>query len=129
MTSVKLGLDEKRRVFLMSRVKKPGNKYMNTTHYDDSVYGPSKMKRIHCEGEDFHKAKTLSHWLFVKYDMSYKTYRNKSKKRRDELRIEFESDTGVNLADKANKQINYNDIIESLAEIGIYISMDDIVEG
>lgn len=68
---------------------------MNTTHYDSSVYGPSKVTRIHCEGEDYHKAKTLSHWLFVKYDMSYKTFRNKSKSRRDELKMEFEADTGV----------------------------------
>ena len=44
----------------MSRVKKPGNKFMNTTREDNSVYGPSKMTRIHWEGEDFHKAKTLS---------------------------------------------------------------------
>ena len=79
----------------MSRVKKPGNKFMNTPQYDNSVYGPSKKVRIHCEGEDYHKAKTLSHWLFVKYDMSYKTYRNKLKNRRNELRKEFEEDTGV----------------------------------
>lgn len=44
----------------MSRVKKPGNKYMNTTHYDDSVYGPSKMKRIHCEGEDLSLIKQIN---------------------------------------------------------------------
>ena len=30
----------------MSRVIKPGNKYMNTTKYDSSVTGPSKMVRI-----------------------------------------------------------------------------------
>ena len=89
----------------MSRVKKPWNKFMNTTHYDNSVYGPSKMTRIHCEEEDFHKAKTLSHWLFVKYDMSYKTYRNKSKNRRNELRVEFENDTGVSLADERKTEL------------------------
>ena len=81
----------------MSRVIKPGNKFVNTAHYDSSVYGPSKVTRIHCEGEDYHKARTLSHWLFVKYDMSYKTFRNKSKSRRDELKTEFEADTGVGL--------------------------------
>ena len=90
----------------MSRVKKPGNKFMNTPRYDSSVYGPSKMVRIHCEGEDYHKAKTLSHWLFVKYDMSYKTYRNKSKNRRNELRKEFEEDTGVVL-EKGEKNGTY----------------------
>ena len=69
----------------MSRVKKPGNKYMNTTKYDSSVTGPSKMIRIHSEGEDYHKAKIIAQWLFVKYDMSYKIYRNKSKNRRESV--------------------------------------------
>lgn len=87
----------------MSRVIKPGNKYMNTAHYDSSVTGPSKTVRIHCEGENYHKAKTLSRWLFVKYDMSYKTFRNKSKNRRDELRREFEEDTGIKLGEKENE--------------------------
>ncbi len=76
----------------MSRVK-PRNKFMNTNKYPPSVTGPSKMVRIHHEAEDYHKASTLSQWLFVKYDMSYKTYRNKSKARRDELKQEFFQDT------------------------------------
>lgn len=80
----------------MSRVNKPGNKFMNTNHYDSSVTAPSKMVRIHSEGEDFHKARTFASWLFMKYDMSYKTFRNKSKNRRDELRAEYEADTGRN---------------------------------
>ena len=79
----------------MSRVFKPNNKFMNTTHYDNSVYGPSKKIRIHHEREDYHKVRTLAQWLFVKYDISYKTFRNKSKKRRDELRTEYEADTGM----------------------------------
>lgn len=78
----------------MSRVIKPGNKFMNTPRYDSSVTGPSKKIRIHFEGEDYHKTKTLAQWLFIKYDMSYKSFRNKSKKRRDELRAEYEADTG-----------------------------------
>ena len=78
----------------MSRVRKP-NKFVNTPHYDNSVYGPSKKVRIHHSDEDYHKAVTLSQWLFTKYDMSYKTYRNKSKSRRSELKAEFVSDTGI----------------------------------
>lgn len=77
----------------MSRVIKP-NKFMNTVKYESSVTGPSKMTRIHLENEDYHKAGTLSSWLFMKYDMSYKTYSNKSKKRKDELRAEYVADTG-----------------------------------
>ena len=78
----------------MSRVKKPGNKFMNTSKYPSSVTDISKMTRIHHEGEDYHNAKTLSAWLFMKYDMSYKTYRNKPKTRRDNLKDEFFVDTG-----------------------------------
>ena len=68
---------------------------MNTNRYDSSVTGPSPKVRIHFEGEDYHRAKTLSQWLFIKYDMSYKTFKNKSKNRKDELRAEFEADTGM----------------------------------
>ena len=76
----------------MSRVH-GHNKFMNTTHYDSSVTGPSKMTRIHSPNEDYHKASSLSSWLFMKYDMSYKTYRYKAKARRDELRAEYNADT------------------------------------
>ena len=70
----------------MSRVRKPNNKYMNDTKYPASVTNPSKMVRIKGENSDYTKASTLNDWLFLKYDMSYKTYRSKSKARRDELR-------------------------------------------
>lgn len=80
----------------MSRVH-GHNKFMNTTRYDSSVTGPSKMTRIHSPNEDYHKASSLSSWLFMKYDMSYKTYRNKTKARRDELRAEYNADTGKDM--------------------------------
>lgn len=76
----------------MGRVR-TNEKFMNTNRYPSSITGISKMKRIHVEGEDYHKASCLSSWLFMKYDMSYKTYRNKSKTRRDALRKEYETDT------------------------------------
>lgn len=80
----------------MSRVQ-GHNKFMNTTRYDSSVTDPSKMTRIHSPNEDYHKASSLSSWLFIKYDMSYKTYRNKAKARRDELRAEYNADTGKDM--------------------------------
>lgn len=80
----------------MSRVH-GHNKFMNATRYDSSVTGPSKMTRIHSPNEDYHKASSLSSWLFMKYDMSYKTYRNKTKARRDELRAEYNADTGKDM--------------------------------
>ena len=66
---------------------------MNTSKYDQSVTGPSKMTRIHSENEDYHKASTLSAWLFMKYDKSYKWFRNKSSNCREELRAEYDKDT------------------------------------
>ena len=123
----------------MSRVLKPGNKFVNTNKYDSSVTGPSKMIRIHSEGEDYHKAKTIAGWLFAKYDMTYKTYRNKSKNRRNELRAEFETDTGVNLKEREVERIQrhlrnldcddnwdaeYENAMELLASIGVPFSPD-----
>ena len=76
----------------MSRVK-IGQKYVNENKYNSIITGPSKLIRIHSENEDYHNCIKLSHWLFVKYDMTYKQYRNKSKNKRNELRKEFEKDT------------------------------------
>ena len=78
----------------MSRVHRPKQKYMNTATYSSDVTGPSKVVRMKGENPNFRKAMTLSSWLFLKYDMSYKTFRNKSKAKRDELRAEYEKDTG-----------------------------------
>ena len=76
---------------------------------------------------------------FVKYDMSYKTYRNKSKNRRDEMRAEFEADTGVSLkereAERIQRHLNnidfddswdpeYENAMELLASIGVPFSPD-----
>ena len=63
----------------MSRVRKP-NKYVNSTKYDSSITNISKKTRIHFDGEDYHNAKTLSQWLFLKYDMTYKTFKNRRRK-------------------------------------------------
>ncbi len=38
----------------MSRVKQ-GDKFVNETHYDQSVTNIPKMKRIHSPNEDCHK--------------------------------------------------------------------------
>ena len=106
----------------MSRVRKPGGKFMNTNKYDSPVTGPSKVVRIHHDGEDYHKATTLSSWLFTKYDMSYKTYRNKSKNRRDELRREYAEDTGADIRTQAER--DYDDAMMQLAECGVPFAPD-----
>lgn len=75
----------------MSRVHKP-NKYMNTSKYEQSITNFKKVKRIHFDGEDYHKATSLTAWLFMKYDLSYKAYRRKSKEVRDSYRKEYIED-------------------------------------
>ena len=105
----------------MSRVRHD-QKWCNMPKHDSSVTGPSKMVRIHTENEDYHKASSLSSWLFIKYDMSYKTYRNKSKARRDELRDEYVKDTGNDI--RSRQQREYDDAMELLASIGVPFSPD-----
>lgn len=84
-------LKEKERWNYMSRVW-TGQKHINIAHKSDFCT-VSKMKRLHFKGEDYHKAVSLSQWLFMKYDMLYKTFRRKLKKRRDELKNEYREDT------------------------------------
>ncbi len=79
----------------MSRVMKP-NKFVNSCRYDSSITNPSKVTRIKGKNPDYSKARSLTDWLFLKYDMSYKSYRNKSKGRRDQLRSEYAFDTREN---------------------------------
>ena len=52
------------------------------------------MTRSKGDFVDYTKATSLSSWLFLKYDMPYKTYRNKSKGKRLELKDEYLKDTG-----------------------------------
>ena len=67
----------------MSRVH-TGEHFLNIFHKDDFHFGPSKMTRSKGPNPDYRKAATLSSWLFLKYDVSYKTYRRKSAQRRQE---------------------------------------------
>lgn len=101
----------------MSRVRKPGNKFMNVTKHDQTVADVSPMKRYKGENVDYTKADTLSSWLFLKYDMSYKTYRNKSKSRRNELREEYMHDTGRKYFTKREQE--EAETYALLAEIGV----------
>lgn len=78
----------------MSKVRKPGSRFMNTPDYGPGITQPSKIVRNKDKATDYTKAQTLSSWLFLKYDMSYKTFSRKSKNRQTELRKEFEKDTG-----------------------------------
>ena len=77
----------------MSRVN-VGQKYMNEPRHSVDITGPFKVVRSKAESVDFTKASSLTSWLFLKYDMTYHTYRNKSKARREALRVEYMADTG-----------------------------------
>lgn len=94
----------------MSRVW-PGQKFVNTSHLDKSVLKP---KRLHVEGEDYRKSTKLSDWLFKKYDMSHKTYRNKSFNRRRQLRREFLEDT---LYSFEKYCLRYNKTLDDIADL------------
>lgn len=77
----------------MSRVWKPNSKYTNNTKYSPEVTNYPKMKRSKTHDCDYTKTGNFSTWLFLKYEMTYKTYRNKSKNRRAVMKEEFLSDT------------------------------------
>ena len=70
---------------------------VNTPKHDFSVAEPGKVQRIvseKLEDLDYHKAKNLSSWLFMKHCMSYRSFRKKSAARREKLRVEYTTDTG-----------------------------------
>lgn len=88
----------------MSRVRKPDNKWCNMPKHSSEFYNALPM--IRSKGPDVHpeKAATLSSWLFLKYDMSYKSFSRKSKSRKDALRKEYESETGNTINNKRSEE-------------------------
>ncbi|MBE5917127.1 MAG: hypothetical protein E7273_09850 [Pseudobutyrivibrio ruminis] len=91
----------------MSRVIKP-NKYVNSCKYSSEVTNISKMTRLKTEYVNPAKATTLSSWLFLKYDMSYKTFARKSKAKKDELRQEYVNETGNTIKGWTHEDCNTN---------------------
>ena len=107
----------------MSRVRKPG-KYTNTN--EKSPWAVGKIKRLKAEKTDYTKADTLTSWLFLKYDMSYKTFSRKSKAKKDSLREEYVRDTGREYPSRQRKEsadmewdIEERDAYNLLSEIGV----------
>lgn len=100
----------------MSRVHN-GQKWMNTTKYPSEITNATKIVHMKGEHPDYTKASSLTDWLFLKYDMTYKQYRNKSKSRRDSLRAEFMEDTGRKHFTR--KEQEEADLYALLAEIGV----------
>lgn len=107
----------------MSRVRKP-NKFMNSNKYESPVTGPSKVIRSHTGNGDYHQATTLSSWLSLKYGMSYKTFRNKSRARRDEIQEEYQSDTRGAREEQVEEQMTWEDAQILLAECGVPFDTD-----
>lgn len=101
----------------MSRVGKPGSRFMNTPDYGPGITQPSKIVRNKDKATDYTKAQTLSSWLFLKYDMSYKTYSRKSQKRRAELRVEYMKDTNRKYFTKEEE--HQAEVCRLLADMGI----------
>lgn len=65
------------------------------------------------------EASSLTEWLFLKYGMTYKQYRNKSKTRREELRDECTRDTGIEYFSDQERQQAEEDMYALLADIGV----------
>lgn len=76
----------------MSRVR-DDQKYVNISRKEGFCTGPSKIIRSKGPNPNWHNAKTLTSWLFLKYDMSYEQFQGKSKDKRDQLRKEYKIDT------------------------------------
>lgn len=76
----------------MSRVR-DNQKYFNVSRKEGFCTGPTKIIRSKGPNANWHNAKTLTSWLFLKYDMSYKKFQGKSKAKRDQLREEYKLDT------------------------------------
>jgi len=91
----------------MSRVHTQ-DKYMNTNKYSSDVTNPTKVIRSKAEEVHPEKAKSLTSWLFLKYNMSYKAYRKKSKERRDALRDEYMQETGNTFKSRCSSEENYD---------------------
>lgn len=69
-------------------------KFVNMPRHSGYEVGSFRVVRIHSPNEDYHNAPTLSAWLFMKYDMKYTTFRRKSVAKKQQLRLEYEADTG-----------------------------------
>lgn len=91
----------------MSRVWRPYCKYVNSPKYAPSVYQPSKITVIQkgtrkTQGQ----IPSLTAWLDIRYGMSYKAYRGKSRKRREELREEYEEEVTAPMPEGESREVS-----------------------
>ena len=71
------------------------------------------------KAKSYKKASSLREWLFLKYGITYKQYRNKSKSRREDLREECMRDTGILYFTDQERKQEEADMYELLSEIGV----------
>lgn len=71
------------------------------------------------QGKTFREASSLTEWLSMKYGMTYKQYRNKSKNRRWQLRDECTHDTGIEHFSEHERRRAREDTYGLLADIGV----------
>ena len=77
----------------MSRVF-PNNKYLNLPRNFPEYYAPKEISFTRGDHGDYTKARTLTRYLFLRYGMSYKTFKEKSARRRNKIREEYYNITG-----------------------------------
>lgn len=81
-----------------SRVRR-SQKYMNVSGRRHGEVNPSRVRRYKDSPTDYHKATSLTSWLFLKYGLTYTQFRNKSSAARYALRSEYTEDTGRQIYD------------------------------
>lgn len=87
-----------------SRVHR-NQKYVNTSKHRSGEANASKVTRRKYAVTDYRKATSLTSWLFLKYGLSYKQFRNKSEKNRNALRAEYTEDTGRMIHEGGNPRM------------------------
>ena len=69
--------------------------------------------------KSYKNAPSLTEWLLLKYGITYKQYRHKSKTRREALKEECMRDTGIEYFTEAERRQSREDVYELLASIGV----------
>ena len=69
--------------------------------------------------KSYKNAPSPTEWLLLKYGITYKQYRHKSKTRREALKEECMRDTGIEYFTEAERRQSREDVYELLASIGV----------
>ncbi len=106
----------------MSKTRERCDKFANTDKPSSPITVSSKIARAKVLDADYTKASTLAEWLFLKYGMSYKAYRRKSRDRRLMLKEEYVEDTEADI--RTPEERDYDDAMQILSDCGVPFAPD-----